>query len=77
MCGSCTTGWGACGCSGGSVFAVCPASKGVTCPVCDHYPSSLAEGEEYTGLNLAELINPEILEKDRAEFKALQSKQGN
>lgn len=75
MCNSCISGWGACGCTGGSVFAVCPASKGLECPVCEHYPKSLAEGEKYTGPNLAELIDPAILEKDRAAFKAAHPEQ--
>ncbi|MEZ5919030.1 MAG: hypothetical protein R3D66_03665 [Alphaproteobacteria bacterium] len=45
------------------------------CPVCEHYPKSLAEGEAYTGPNLAELIDPAILEKDRAAFKAAHPEQ--
>ena len=72
MCSSCLNpgGWGGvCGCSGGSVFAVCPASKGVKCPVCDHNPKFFLTPEEIKKFDLGALLPREVLALEIEAFK--------
>jgi len=67
MCNSCVTGWGACGCDGGSVFGVCPCQKGVECPICEHYPKSRYTGDPSEVLK--ELLLPEVYQKDKDAYQ--------
>ncbi len=71
MCGSCLTAWGACGCDGGSVFGMCPCSKGLECPLCGHYPNKLVSASK---VKLASLLKPALLKKEQARYKKLEKK---
>ncbi|MCE7886110.1 MAG: hypothetical protein DYH13_01205 [Alphaproteobacteria bacterium PRO2] len=71
MCGSCITSWNVCACDGGSVFGVCPCAKGIECPICDHYPNKLLSASK---INLANLLKPALLKKERARYKKAQKK---
>ncbi len=72
MCNSCITNWGVCACEGGGVFAVCPASKGVSCPICNHDPRFWATEP----IRLAELLKPAMLARAREEFRAAEKQAG-
>lgn len=69
MCSKCAGGSFGCYCDGKGVFAACPASKGVYCPECRHYPGGLTE-ETYTGPYLEELLDPAFLSKAREAYAA-------
>jgi hypothetical protein len=71
MCGSCITSWNVCACTGGEVFGVCPCSKGLECPICDHYSNKSLSASK---VNLASLLKPALLKKERARYKKAQKK---
>ncbi len=58
MCANCKVYEG-CGCSGGTVFAFCPAEKGYYCSVCGHEAGTKMTTDPHI---LEELLKPEILE---------------
>lgn len=62
MCSSCATGWGACGCEGGTYLAVCACTKGLECPACGHYPNKSFEGNPSEVLK--EIMKPHLFTKD-------------
>ena len=69
MCGKCASNWGYCGCDGGSVFGVCPASKGQWCGVCEHYPGGFTK-ETYAGIYLEEFVDADLIKKARTAYVA-------
>ncbi len=61
MCSNCKTESG-CGCTGGSVFAYCPAEKGYYCSACGH--SAGTKVAENPNL-LNEILRPELLKREQ------------
>jgi hypothetical protein len=49
---------------------MCPCSKGLECPICDHYPSKLSESP----VKLADLMKPELLKRERSAFESSRQK---
>jgi hypothetical protein len=61
MCSNCKVAEG-CGCSGGSVFAMCPCEKGLYCSVCGHYAGTAMTTDPRV---LEAVLKPAILEQAR------------
>lgn len=72
MCNNCVTGWGICACTGGDTFGQCPCSKGLKCVICNHDPQ-----KKLSDIDLAELLDPALLQRERAAYEALQKAQGS